>query len=71
MSNDDSTPEVLDARVVEYEHGPDECTIFPRDETQTIGEATRWISAAEGSYVSLDDLEPDGGDEEVPDCAGF
>lgn len=69
---DPADPIVLEARVVEYEDGPDECTMFPRGETQDVGEATKWISAAEGSFVDLADLEPDGdGDEEVSDVAGF
>lgn len=62
----------LEARVVKYEDGPDECTIYPRDETQGVGEATQWISAAEGSFVDLADLEPDEDDDwEVSDVAGF
>jgi hypothetical protein len=38
--------------VVSYDDAPDECTVFPVgvDETEIV---TTWISAAEGSFVSL------------------
>jgi hypothetical protein len=41
-----------DAVVVSYDDAPDECTVFPVgvDETEIV---TTWISAAEGSFVSL------------------
>ncbi|WP_142860359.1 DUF7511 domain-containing protein [Salinigranum halophilum] len=43
------------AIVVPAEDRPDECTIFPVD----VGEAelvTTWASAAEGSFVALDEM---------------
>ena len=42
----------LVAHVERYEDAPDECTIYPGD---VAGEelVTHWLSAAEGSYVSL------------------
>ncbi|WP_144905486.1 DUF7511 domain-containing protein [Halobellus captivus] len=42
----------LRATIVEYEHGPDECTIHPLDPTES-GRTTEWITALEGSYVPL------------------
>ncbi|SDM97284.1 hypothetical protein SAMN04487949_3030 [Halogranum gelatinilyticum] len=43
------------ATVVHYEGAPDECTIYPTD----VADAelvTTWISAQEGSYVSLAEM---------------
>jgi len=40
------------AHVERYDHGPDECTLFPLavDADELV---TRWITAEEGSYVPL------------------
>ena len=42
----------LRATVVEYEDGPDECTIYPNG-VSGVERMTTWISAKEGSYVDL------------------
>ena len=45
----------LVAIVVEYEVGPDECTLYPcgaSDEALV----TEWITAEAGSYVALDEM---------------
>lgn len=40
----------LRASIVDYEDGPDECTIYPLGVSE--GERmTTWLSAKEGSYV--------------------
>ena len=41
-----------DAVIVSYDDAPDECTVFPVGvgETELV---TTWVSAAEGSFVSL------------------
>ncbi|USZ67239.1 hypothetical protein NGM10_10910 [Halorussus salilacus] len=45
----------LTAVVVEYDLGPDECTVYPRKaDDQTL--MTEWITAEEGSYVALDEM---------------
>lgn len=51
---DDSGPVELRADVTRREGEPDECTIWPHDAS---GGAllTQWISAEEGSFVSLED----------------
>ncbi|KAB1194811.1 hypothetical protein GJR96_06970 [Haloferax sp. MBLA0076] len=43
------------AIVAPYDDAPDECTIFPAglSEDELV---TTWISAQEGSYVSLDEM---------------
>ncbi|WP_416840310.1 hypothetical protein [Haloferax sp. DFSO52] len=43
------------AIVAPYDDAPDECTIFPTglSEAELL---TTWISAEEGSYVSLDEM---------------
>jgi hypothetical protein len=43
------------AIVAPYDDAPDECTIFPAgiSEDELL---TTWISAQEGSYVSLDEM---------------
>ncbi|KAB1198102.1 MULTISPECIES: hypothetical protein [Haloferax] len=43
------------AIVAPYDDAPDECTIFPAglSEEELL---TTWVSAAEGSYVSLDEM---------------
>jgi hypothetical protein len=43
----------LRAEIVEYDDAPNECTIFPTD-AQEWELMTRWITAAEGSYVDLE-----------------
>ena len=45
---------VLEARIVRYDHQPDELTIFPR-EVPRGQRLTTWVSAEEGSFVDLDD----------------
>ncbi|ELZ81810.1 hypothetical protein C453_17379 [Haloferax elongans ATCC BAA-1513] len=44
-----------EAIVAPYDDAPDECTIFPAglSEEELL---TTWISAQEGSYVSLDEM---------------
>jgi hypothetical protein len=46
---------VLHARVEQYDDAPDECTIFPRVASSEFPRTTTWLTAQEGSYVSLDD----------------
>ncbi|WP_246279844.1 DUF7511 domain-containing protein [Natronomonas salina] len=43
----------LRATVVEYEDGPDECTIYPNG-VSGAERMTTWISAKEGSFVDLE-----------------
>ncbi|WP_435101636.1 DUF7511 domain-containing protein [Halarchaeum sp. P4] len=43
----------LVARVEEYDDEPDVCTLHPRDPEHRL---TEWVSAAAGSYVSLDEM---------------
>jgi hypothetical protein len=43
------------ASVVPYDDAPDECTIFPVDAAEA-DLVTTWISAAEGSFVALDEM---------------
>ena len=43
------------AIVAPYDDAPDECTIFPEGLTEDEV-LTTWISAQEGSYVSLDEM---------------
>lgn len=45
---------VFCAVVEEYEHRPDQCTIYPRG-ASGIERMSTWISAGEGSYVALED----------------
>jgi hypothetical protein len=49
------TDDVLEHAVVENGADPTECTVYPRDcaEEELL---TRWLTAAEGSYVSLDEM---------------
>jgi hypothetical protein len=49
----DPAPGVI-AVVEEYDDGPDECTIYPDGDTRRL--LTEWISAEEGSFVSLDEM---------------
>lgn len=44
----------LVACVVRYDQVPDECTIYPLDATDDEL-MTCWVTAFEGSFVSLDD----------------
>ena len=37
-----------------YEHAPDECTIFPVKMLDSDSSQTEWISAQEGSFISID-----------------
>lgn len=46
----------LVATVVQYEKVPDECTIHPLDATDEEL-MTSWITALEGSFVALPDVE--------------
>ncbi|WP_336024356.1 DUF7511 domain-containing protein [Halobellus salinisoli] len=48
--------QVLVARVETYEGDADECTIYPV-ETEPEARQTTWISAEEGSFVSLDSMQ--------------
>mgnify|MGYP000574834820 CR=1 FL=1 len=50
---DASTP-ALAAEVVVSQDGPAECTLFPADATG-LARLTTWITAEEGSFVSLED----------------
>jgi hypothetical protein len=51
---DDSTP-ALAAEVVVSQDRPAECTLFP-PEADDFERMTTWITAREGSFVSLDDV---------------
>jgi hypothetical protein len=62
MSQDPETASELDSTtwtyraVVEaYEDRPDQCTIFPR-EAAGIDRMSTWITAREGSYVSIEKM---------------
>jgi hypothetical protein len=48
-------PEAYAAVVVPSDDEPDECTVFPV-EASDEELVTTWISAAEGSFVSLDEM---------------
>lgn len=41
--------------VEEYDDAPDECTIFPRVPTEDLPRTTAWLTAQEGSYLSLEE----------------
>jgi hypothetical protein len=45
----------LHDHVEEYDDAPDECTIFPRTASADFPRTTTWVTAKEGSYLSLDD----------------
>ena len=45
----------LHDHVEEYDDAPDECTIFPRIASTDFPRTTTWVTAKEGSYLSLDD----------------
>jgi len=40
------------ATVVNYDHSPDECTIYPTDVDETA-QATTWITAEESAFCPL------------------
>lgn len=46
----------LAARFADYEDGPAECTLYPRD-ASGVDLMSRWITASEGSYVPLDEMQ--------------
>lgn len=46
----------LNACVVEYDNQPNQCTIFPSDVPERH-QTTMWITAFEGAYVSIDDMQ--------------
>ena len=51
----DDSEQVLVARVETYAGDADECTIYPVEaDSETL--QTTWISAEEGSFVSLDSM---------------
>ncbi|AUV80676.1 hypothetical protein C2R22_02575 [Salinigranum rubrum] len=39
----------------EYDDAPDEYTIFPRVASEELPRTTAWLTAQEGSYLSLDE----------------
>lgn len=41
--------------VEEYDDAPDECTIFPRVPSDELPRTTAWLTAQEGSYLSLEE----------------
>lgn len=41
--------------VEEYDDAPDEYTVFPETPSDTLPRMTAWITAAEGSYCSLEE----------------
>ena len=43
------------ARIETYDDAPDECTLYPADAT-SAELPTTWLSAKEGSYVSLAEM---------------
>ena len=45
----------LEATIVEYDDAPNECTIAPTD-VSDVDRMSTWISAQEGSYVELADV---------------
>lgn len=49
---DGPTPHPFASVVVSHDDGPDECTVYPVDVTEDEL-LTRWITAEEGSYVSV------------------
>ncbi|MGQ4556620.1 DUF7511 domain-containing protein [Halobellus sp. GM3] len=54
-SDTDGREQALVARVETYEGDADECTIYPAEaDSPTL--QTTWISAEEGSFVSLDSM---------------
>jgi hypothetical protein len=42
--------------VVTYDDGPNECTVYPTDVDEEAL-LTRWVSAEDGSYVRLDEMQ--------------
>lgn len=45
----------LDGHVERYDDAPDECTIFPRVPSEDLPRTTAWLTAQEGSYLSLEE----------------
>jgi hypothetical protein len=41
--------------VEEYDDAPDEYTIFPRVPSEDLPRTTAWLTAQEGSYLSLEE----------------
>lgn len=50
-----TTPQPLVAEVVSDDAQRSECTLFPAD-AEGLDLMTRWITAGEGSFVSLEDV---------------
>ncbi|MWV65459.1 hypothetical protein GRS48_11620 [Halorubrum sp. JWXQ-INN 858] len=42
----------IEATIVKYDDGPDECTLHPTDPTESQ-RLTEWLTAKQGTYVSL------------------
>ncbi|MFC4357659.1 hypothetical protein ACFO0N_06815 [Halobium salinum] len=51
----DYHPPELVGTVVRYDGAPDECTVYPRDATEAEL-LTTWITAAESSFVDLEEM---------------
>jgi hypothetical protein len=51
---DDRVP-MLAAEIVTGNDRPAECTVYPRDATETE-RMTRWITAEEGSFIALEEM---------------
>ncbi len=52
--NDPIVPLIRLAIVEEYDREPDQCTIYSVRDSETMH--TTWVSAAEGSYVGLEEV---------------
>ncbi len=52
--NDPIVPLIRLAIVEEYDGEPDQCTIYSVRDSETMH--TTWISAAEGSYVAVEEI---------------
>lgn len=52
----EEVPSVLVARIRDPEDGPAECTLHPREATG-LDLMTTWITAGEGDYVALDEMQ--------------
>lgn len=50
-----SEPPVLEVRLAVYDDAPDECTLAPRD-AEGVELMSRWITAAEGSFVAVEEM---------------
>jgi len=51
---EDSIP-MLAAEIIVSQNNPAECTVFPPDATD-FERLTTWITAKEGSFISLEDM---------------